>query len=162
MIQRVQTIFLFLISLSMGFALLTPLWEKKGSLPTESARLTALQYEKIATLPSGGSSTQVDPLWYLAVLMVAVAVLALYAMFQYRNRLRQTMMCAINAMLLTAIMGISLYQTLYKGKAFGNPDDQGTFLPGFYALIVALVGNALANRFIRRDERKVRESDRFR
>ncbi len=162
MIQRVQTIFLFLISLSMGFALLNPLWEKKGSLPTESARLTALQYEKIATLPSGGTSTVVDPLWYLAVLMVAVAVLALYAMFQYRNRLRQTMMCAINAMLLTAVMGISLYQTLYKGKAFGNPDDQGTFLPGFYALIVALVGNALANRFIRRDERKVRESDRFR
>jgi len=64
--------------------------------------------------------------------------------------------------MLTAIMGIVLYQTLYAGKAYGNSADQGTFLPGFYAIIAALVCNALANRFIRRDEKLVRGSDRIR
>jgi glucan phosphoethanolaminetransferase (alkaline phosphatase superfamily) len=162
MIQRVQTLFLFLISVAMGVALLNPLWQKNGTNPSEIAQLTALQYSQQSTLPSGGPSTTVDPLWYLAILMVGVAGLALYGVFQYRNRLRQTMICAINAMLLTAVMGIVLYQTLYKAKAYGNPEDQGTFLFGFYALIVALLFNALANRFIRRDERKVRDSDRFR
>ena len=162
MLQRIQTIFLFLISVAMGVALLNPLWEKTGKVSNEMARLTALQYSQQTTLPVGGLSTSVDPLWYLAILIAGVGLLSVFAIFQYRNRLRQTLICAINAILLTAIMGISLYQTLYKGKAYGNPEDQGTFLIGFYALIAALVCNALANRFIRRDERTVRESERFR
>lgn len=162
MLQRVQTIFLFLISVAMGVTLLNPIWEKTGKASNEIARLTALQYSQQTTLPSGGPSTTIDNIWYLAILVVGVGLLSLFAIFQYRNRLRQTMMCAFNAILLTAIMGITLYQTLYKGKAYGNPEDQGTFLIGFYALIVALICNALANRFIRRDERTVRESERFR
>lgn len=157
MLQRVQSIFLFLISVAMGVALLNPLWEKTGKVSNEMARLTALQYSQ-----QEGVSTFITPLWYLAILIVGVGLLSLFAIFQYRNRLRQTMLCAMNAILLTVIMAITLYQTLYKGKAYGNPEDQGTFLIGFYALIAALVCNALANRFIRRDERTVRESERFR
>lgn len=157
MLQRVQTIFLFLISVAMGVALLNPLWEKTGKVSTEMARLTALQYSQ-----QDGVSTFITPLWYLAILIFGVGLLSLFAIFQYRNRLRQTMLCAMNAILLTVIMAITLYHTLYKGKVYGNPEDQGSFLVGFYALIAALVCNALANRFIRRDERTVRESERFR
>jgi hypothetical protein len=64
--------------------------------------------------------------------------------------------------MLTAIMGIVLYRTLYMGKSYGSPSDQGDYLLGFYALIAALIFNALANRFIRRDEKLVRGSDRLR
>ena len=64
--------------------------------------------------------------------------------------------------MLTAIMGIVLYKTLYAGKEYGDPSDQGNFLTGFYAIIAALVLNALANRFIRRDEKLVRGSERLR
>ncbi len=157
MIQRVQTLFLFLIAVAMGVALANPLWEKVGKQPTEMAHLSALQYNY-----QQGITTFVDSVWYLALLIVLVGLVSLYAIFQYRNRLTQTALCAVNALMLTAIMGIILYKTLYAGKEYGDPGDQGDFLTGFYAIIVALVMNALANRFIRRDEKLVRGSERLR
>ena len=169
MIQRVQTIFLFLITLAMGVALTNPLWEKAGVKSPEMAHLTALQYSQqqvVAQQPGlptqSVPTTAVTSIWYLALLIALVGLVSLYAIFQYRNRLTQTALCAVNALMLTAIMGIILYRTLYEGKKYGIPDDQGTFLTGFYAIIAALVFNALANRFIRRDEKLVRGSDRLR
>lgn len=157
MIQRIQTIFLFLIALAMGVALANPIWEKAGAKSPEMAHLTALQYTR-----QEGITTYGDTVWYLALLIALVGLTSLYALFQYRNRLTQTALCAVNAIMLTAIMGIVLYRTLYAGKAWGNPADQGTFLTGFYAIIAALLFNALANRFIRRDEKLVRGADRLR
>lgn len=169
MIQRVQTIFLFLIVVAMGVALSNPLWEKSGIQSPELAQLTALEYSQQqavsqqAGVPlSTAPTTIITSVWYLGLLLGLVGLSSLYAIFQYRNRLTQTALCAVNALMLTAIMGIVLYRTLYEGKAFGNPADQGSFLPGFYAIIAALVFNALANRFIRRDEKLVRGSDRIR
>lgn len=157
MIQRIQTIFLFLIAVAMGVALSTPLWEKAGLQSPEYASLTALEYSQ-----QQGATNFITPVWYLGLLLALVALSSLYAIFQYRNRLTQTALCAVNALMLTAIMGIVLYRTLYAGQAYGNAADQGNFLPGFYAIIAALVFNALANRFIRRDEKLVRGSDRIR
>ncbi len=157
MIQRIQTVFLFLIAVAMGIALSNPLWEKAGVQSSEYARLTALEYSQ-----QQGGTNFITPVWYLGLLLALVALSSLYAIFQYRNRLTQTALCAVNALMLTAIMGIVLYRTLYAGQAYGNAADQGNFLPGFYAIIAALVFNALANRFIRRDEKLVRGSDRIR
>lgn len=169
MIQRIQTIFLFLIVVAMGVALANPLWEKSGVQSSELATLTALQYSQQQAIlqqpgvpPSTSPTTFITSVWYLGLLLGLVALSSLYAIFQYRNRLTQTALCAINALMLTAIMSIVLYRTLYAGQEFGNAADQGTFLPGFYAIIAALVCNALANRFIRRDEKLVRGSDRIR
>ena len=141
----------------MGVALTNPIWEKVGPNSSEIARLTALQYSQ-----QQGTTTFVTPIWYLALLIFLVGLSSLFAIFQYRNRLRQMILCAVNAILLTAIMGIVLYRMLYVGKDYGNPADQGNFLAGFFAILAALVFNALANRFIRRDEKLVRGSDRLR
>ena len=157
MIQRIQSIFLFLISAAMGVALANPIWEKAGLKPGEEAELTPLQYAY-----EQGVTTFVTPLWYLGGLLAIIGALALFAIFQYRKRLLQMGLCAVNAILLTASMGVVLYQVLINGKAYGNPADQGSFLTGFWAIVVALVLNALANRFIRRDEKLVRESNRIR
>ncbi|MBC8154761.1 MAG: DUF4293 domain-containing protein [Bacteroidetes bacterium] len=157
MIQRVQSIFLFLLALCMGFAVASPIWEKAGPKLPEMARLTAWQYSY-----QQGITTFVQPLWYLGGLLALIAIVALYAMFQYKNRLQQQALCAVNSLLLMIVMGLLLYRTLYLGKEYGNPADQGSFLPGFYAIIGALFANTLANRFIRRDEKLVKESNRFR
>jgi Domain of unknown function (DUF4293) len=158
MIQRIQTIFLFLISVAMGVALASPIWQKTGLLPTEMAQMSAFQL-----IVQKGITSYITPLWYLTALLVGVATLSLYAIFQYKNRLLQTGLCAGNALLLTATMGVVLYQTLLStSKTLGNPDDNGTFQTGFFAIVAALVCNAIANRFIRRDEKLVRESNRLR
>jgi hypothetical protein len=157
MLQRVQSIFLLLIAVAMGVALASPIWQKVGQQPTELAQLSAIQLTA-----QKGITSYVTPLWYLVALMGLVMGLSIYAITQFKNRLLQTGLCAGNALLLTAIMGIIIYQTLYLGKEYGNAADQGQFQTGFYAIIAALICNALANRFIRRDEKLVRESDRLR
>lgn len=157
MIQRIQSVFLFLISACMGVALANPIWEKPGPRPGEEAELTPLQYTY-----EQGITTFTTPLWYLAGLLIIVALIALVAIFQYRKRLLQMGLCAANAILLTASMGVVLYNVLINGKAYGNPADQGSFLTGFWAIIAGLVLNALANRFIRRDEKLIRQSNRIR
>jgi uncharacterized protein YacL len=157
MLQRIQTIFLFLMAVAIGVSLVNPIWEKSGVNPSDMARLTALEYSQ-----KTGISTAVTPVWYLGLLILGVVVIAIYAITQYKNRLRQTLLCAINSMLLTGVMGVTLYLTLYKGRDFGSDTDQGNFLLGFYSIIFTLVMNTLANRAIRRDEKKVRESERFR
>lgn len=141
----------------MGFTLASPIWEKAGAQLPQKAQLTALQYSY-----QQGITTYVQPIWYLGVLVGLVGIVALYAMFQYKNRLQQQALCAVNSLLLMIVMGVILYRTLYEGKSYGNSADQGSFMPGFYSLIGALICNALANRFIRRDEKLVRESNRFR
>ena len=141
----------------MGVALANPIWEKPGTLPGDEAELTPLQYTA-----EQGVTTFTTPVWYLGGLLAIVALLALITIFQYRKRLLQMGLCAANAILLTASMGVVLYNVLVNGKAYGNPADQGSFLTGFWAIIAALVFNALANRFIRRDEKLVRESNRIR
>lgn len=169
MIQRVQTLFLFLIAVAMGVALLNPIWQKTGSTVSEMAYLTALEYGEQTTPvqqpgvpPATAPMTMVTSVWYLGLLIFLVGLSSTFAIFQYRNRLRQVGLCALNALLLTAIMGITVYRTLYGAKAYGSPNDQGDFLLGFYAIIAALVFNFLANRFIRRDEKLVRGADRLR
>ena len=157
MIQRIQSVFLFLISGSMGVALTNPIWQKTGLNPGDEAELTPLQYSY-----EQGVTTFTTPLWYLGGLLTLVAVMAIFAIFQYRKRLLQMGLCAANAILLTAAMGVVLYQVLIRGKEYGNATDQGSFMTGFWAIVVALVLNALANRFIRRDEKIVRESNRIR
>ena len=157
MIQRIQSVFLFLISGAMGTALVNPIWEKNGLKTGEEAELTPLQYSY-----EQGITTFTTPLWYLAGLMVLVALVALVAIFQYRKRVLQMGLCAVNAILLTVSMGVVLYTVLVNGKTYGNPADQGSFLAGFWAILAALVFNFLANRFIRRDEKLVRESNRIR
>jgi hypothetical protein len=157
MIQRIQSVFLFLISAAMGITLVNPIWEKAGLKPGEEAELTALQYTY-----EQGVTTFVTPIWYLGLLLAAVGMISLVTIFQYRKRLLQMGLCAVNAILLTGSMGVILYNVLITGKTYGNPTDQGSFLPGFWAIVAALVLNALANRFIRRDEKLVRESNRIR
>ncbi|WP_128547437.1 DUF4293 domain-containing protein [Larkinella soli] len=157
MIQRVQTIFLFLIAVCMGVVLGFPIWSKTGAGAAETAELTAFRLTH-----TKGVTSFITPAYYIGILAVVVAGLSLFIIFKYRNRLLQMGLCAVNAILLTIAMGSVLYLTLYKGKDLFNPGDQGTFTTGFYGLVGALIFNMLANRFIRRDEKLVQESKRFR
>jgi len=156
MIQRIQSIFLALIAVAMGVLLSTPIWVKTGP-NKEAAELTAIRLTH-----TQGISSFVTPVYYVALLAVLVIGISIFTLFKYRNRVLQMGMCAINALLLTGLMGCVLYLTRYKGRDFFNPADQGQFSTGFYALVAALIFNMLANRFIRRDEKLVQESNRLR
>jgi len=59
-------------------------------------------------------------------------------------------------------LGLAVFFVNEGNALVGGPEDGADFGIGFFLPVVALVLNALANRFIQRDERLVRDADRLR
>ncbi|MFN3382756.1 MAG: DUF4293 domain-containing protein, partial [Runella zeae] len=134
-----------------------PIWEKIAVDANQSVQLTALRLTHTT-----GNSSMITPTWYLALLGALIAGVALFAIFQYKNRLLQSGLCAVNSILMTIIMGLVMYFIFGKAKKLFDVSASGDFSFGFYSLIVAMLANVLANRFIRRDEKFVRSQERMR
>lgn len=157
MLQRIQTLFLAIISIAMVAFLALPIWNKTALDNAQTAQLTAFRL-----VHSQGVQSDVTPVWYVALLAAAVAGIAIFSIFQYRNRVLQSGMCALNSILMTILMALVMYFIFGKANNLFDPNQQGNFDFGFYALITALLANVLANRSIRRDEKLVRSQDRMR
>jgi hypothetical protein len=158
MIQRIQSVFLLLLALSMLSLLALPLWHKVDGLTHQELTLTAFNFKATGlAAPAPGA-----PVWIIAVLALAVAAVAVYEIFQFRNRFNQLKLGMLNLLLLVATFGAAFYFS-NQGEALLNPKLEGQFQPAFYLPTLGLMLNLLANRFIRRDEQLVRNSyDRLR
>jgi glucan phosphoethanolaminetransferase (alkaline phosphatase superfamily) len=157
MIQRIQSVFLLLLALAMLSVLALPLWHKIDGLTHQELTLTAFGFEaKGLQLPAG-----TGPVWVIGVLAAASAALAMFEIFQFRNRLRQLLLGSLNLLLITATLGAAFYFS-NKGEQLLNLKLEGKAQAGFYLPTLALLLNLLANRFIRRDEQLVRSADRLR
>ncbi|XOV92808.1 MAG: DUF4293 domain-containing protein [Bacteroidota bacterium] len=157
MIQRVQSIFLLLTAIIMIAVVFLPLWQKTSTDGSEYITLSALE---LIYMDKGEISLQKDT-FYVALLAGLAALVAVYSIFQFKNRLRQMQLGALNSLLMGGALGLTYYYTT-KANALLEPSIQGEFLTGFYIIAAALFFNVLANRFIRRDEKLVRSADRIR
>ncbi|MBO2030005.1 DUF4293 domain-containing protein [Siccationidurans ginsengisoli] len=158
MIQRIQSVFLLLLALAMLSLLALPLWHKVDGLTHQELTLSAFNFSAVnMPKPTTGA-----PVWIIGVLALASAAVAVYEIFQFRNRFTQLKLGAVNILLLVATFGAAFYFS-NQGEAFLNPKLEGQFQPAFYLPTLGLMLNLLANRFIRRDEQLVRNSyDRLR
>jgi len=158
MIQRIQSVFLLLLALSMLSLLALPLWHKVDGLTHQELSLTAFNYHA-TNMPAPATNA---PVWVIGVLALAVAAVAVYEIFQFRNRFLQLKLGMLNLLLLVATFGAAFYFS-NQGELLLNPKLEGQFQPAFYLPTLGLMLNLLANRFIRRDEQLVRNSyDRLR
>lgn len=158
MIQRIQSVFLLLLALSMLSMLALPLWHKADGLTHQELTMTAFNFRATGMPPL----TPTGPVWVVAVLALAAAALAVYEIFQFGNRFTQLKLGAANILLIIATFGAAFYFS-NQGEAFLNPKLEGQFAPAFYLPTLALLLNLLATRFIRRDEQFVRRNyDRLR
>lgn len=161
MIQRVQSVLLFLMALSMIALLFFPIWVMGNPDGTELLVLNAfeLRMEDPSKLVADADWTKST--WYLAALAVVSAGLSLYSISQYKNRLTQMKLGALNSLVILAIVALA-YWTIHQSKAAVSPGAVEQFKFGFFLPLVAVVLNSAANRFIRRDEKLVRDSNRMR
>lgn len=158
MLQRIQTLFLAIVAIGMGVFLAMPVWQKSSQDGTQQAFMDSLKL----THKLNDVQSEVTSVFYLALVAVAVAGVALFTIFKFRNRLLQSALCAVNSILMTVLLAVTIYKTHYTAARYFDAGLPGDYLPGFYALVVAMLANVLANRFIRRDEKMVRESNRMR
>ena len=157
MFQRVQTLFLSVVCVAMVIVMAMPIWDKISIDNTQSAHLTALKLTH-----QQGITANITPVWYIALLAGVCATMAVFAIFQYKNRTLQAILCAVNSVLMTVLTGLVMYFAVGQAKQLFEPAEMGRFGVGFYGLITAIVANFLANRFIRKDEKFVRSQDRMR
>jgi hypothetical protein len=154
--QRIQTVFLLVVILTMVSTIFLPLWVFQPG--TENTHELYSLYYKIKE--DGSVSIQYFPYALTAILAIASATIAAVSIGKYNNRLLQRKLGALNSLFMAATVGSAYYfvNQLIKSHAVSDQD----FGIGFYLPIVAVIANFLANRFIMRDEKLVRDSDRLR
>ena len=166
MIQRIQTILLLGVAICMGLVLAYPIWFETSADQAQGMILTAFKTEVIdfgGTMNQGDDDTVVssNANWYIAALAVAAGLIALISIFQFKNRLTQMKLGALNALLMAATLGLSYYNIFQNESSF-SPTTQGNISLGFYLPAFAMLLNILSNRFIRKDEKLVKSVDRLR
>ena len=146
--QRIQTVFLGIAILALLAGLVFPIW----STETKGDVLTAFYYLK-------GDHYQYSPYSLTAILVIGSATLALIEITKYKNRLTQMKIGALNSLFLVAAVGSAVWFATQLIKALQTGGQYGA---GLWALGIAVFCNLVANRFIRKDERLVRDADRLR
>lgn len=164
MIQRIQTLFLLGVAVLMGMTNAYYIWGEKSA---DDSRVVTLTTLKMKVVDTAGTLTDLsddtiireDATWYIGALTIVAALLAIFSVLQFKNRLNQMKLGALNALIMAATLGISYYK-IYQYE--GLIDGQGAISLGFYLPAGAMLMNIIANRFIRKDEKLVKSVDRIR
>ena len=153
MLQRIQTVFLGLTVICMVAGIFFPIWVSVED--TGLYKLFPLQYSV-----TGETGTQVVyyPYCITAILMAAAATIAIMEIRRYDDRILQIKLGTLNSLILMGVMICAVLfsnqlQTEHPGSDYGS---------GLYLDFAAVTFNWLAVRFIRRDEKLVRDSDKIR
>lgn len=167
MLQRVQTIFMILAAIAMALMLFFPIWEKSDSNYEAEVREYAimdtytLSYEQRNDNNEFVNQLGTQNTILLSIGAAAAALVMLFSISRYKNRMTQVKLNALFSMLTAATL-VGSYFYISKANVLFDPQLQGNLLIGFYLPIVAMLNNFLANRFIRKDEKLVRSMDRLR
>ena len=154
MIQRIQSIHLFLAAVLMGVMFLFPLGRFLGG--AEQFHLTALGI----TSSTGARVVYTMP---MAIFIAASALLPLIIIFLYKKRPQQLRLCIMELFLVAAtqlVVCIYLWRTTHIMAGFGPHASAFSVAVGLP--VVAFIFVWLAATGIRRDEKKVRSLDRIR
>ncbi len=152
--QRIQTVFMVLVLVSAIGSILLPIWGLVSTAEGKSMFLFALQYtETVGTT----TTPYYFPYTATGILLVAAATITFIQIGKYKNRILQVKLGALNSLLLALALGLAVYFGQKFIRLHGGGYGFGMWLPAAAALF-----NWLALRFIRRDEKLVRDSDRLR
>jgi len=152
--QRLQTVFLALVVILMIVAMFFPIWVyPSGDIRYE---LYPLHY---SIVDGDQKTTAYFPYSITAVLMIAAATIAIQTIRRYDNRLTQMTLCAVNTFILMAVMGSAVYFSFKLNDEFNYI---GLSRLSLWVIFGGVASNWLAMRFIRRDEKIVRDSERLR
>ena len=151
--QRIQTLFLVLVVVSMIVSLFLPIWKF-----TDGAKELQLFPLHFSTIQNGQQSTTYFPYSITAILMVAAATIAIISIRRFDNRMTQVKLGTLNSLILAGVMicVVIFYNNVTKEYGYG-PYGLSLWIP-----FIGVACNWLAIRFIRRDEKLVRDSDRIR
>jgi hypothetical protein len=158
MIQRIQSVFLFLAFIATVAIFFYPIAGIYSDLFTYKFYV----YELKNMVPGEPSLFTFMTTFPLLLLNVIIAAMALACIFLYKNRIRQARI--VRLAILLEIVFIALIFFVYAGIIEKNLHATPDYLEeaGIYFPLISLIFLILAYRFILKDERLVRSADRLR
>lgn len=153
--QRIQTVFLVLVIVSMVVGIFFPIWV--GAEEDIAYKLYPLHFSSYEG--NELSTTSYFPYSITAILMIAAATIAFMEVRRYDNRILQVKMGTLNSLIL---MGVMISAVVLANKMTDAHPLNWKYGLGLYIPFAGVTFNWLAVRFIRRDEKLVRDSDRIR
>jgi glucan phosphoethanolaminetransferase (alkaline phosphatase superfamily) len=136
MLQRIQTVYLFIAFLLSGVLIFfVSLWSNEAGQPV-----------------------YVEEVLLALALFLASAVLSLVTIFLFKNRKLQFVLGRVNILLNFILLGVFVYWSLtLPGEMDISEKGIGMFVP-----VLSIVFLVLANKAIKKDEDLVKSADRFR
>ena len=136
MIQRIQSIYLFIAALISGVLIFfVSLWSNEA-----------------------GEPVYVEDVILALAMFLGSAVLSLVTIFLFKNRKLQFVLGRVNILLNFFLLGVFVYWTLtVPGEMEISEKGIGMFIP-----VLSIVFLVLANKAIKKDEDLVKSVDRFR
>jgi len=153
--QRIQTVFLAIAVISLVLTIFMPIW-----IFQDAAGKVHKLYPMHYSIVENGQITNTTyfPYAVTAMLAAAAATIAVIQIRKFKDRLLQIKLGAFNSILMAGTIGAAVaFATNFYKDFQGGQYSFGMYLPG-----LAVICNWLAMRFIRKDERLVRDSDRLR
>jgi len=153
--QRIQTVFLIVVVVGMVAGIFFPIAIYTDPTTAKTYELYPLHY---SIKESTQTLTTYFPYSITAILMITSATLAGMCITRYENRMTQVKIGTLNSLILA---GTILSAYLFFREFVGQFPAAKLGLVVWIALVAAAC-NWVALRFIRRDEKLVRDADRLR
>lgn len=152
MIQRIQSIWLLLAAITIGCLMF---------LPTVTSSFNTNQYQVLATglyQKTATQSLQIKAFLPLFIGTLAVIIICLVNIFNYKNRLSQKRITRVS---MVFIIGLSFWFSQYAKQIPGGITN-ANFGIGLFLPIIALFFCVLALKGINNDEKLIKAADRLR
>lgn len=154
MIQRIQTIYLLLATISILFIFIIPIAE----ITSDNGNIYELKYRGIVAQEIKGEIENTDA-YPLAALCTIVFAIAVISIFKFKNRIKQIRLCIFNILLLGGTGFMMWFYLNHFSKALNGTSQ---FKISIILPLISIILIYLAIRQIKKDEELIRSADRIR
>ncbi len=154
MIQRIQTIYLFIGTILLTFMFVNPIAE----LSISENLYLIFKFNRIESLNSADFTTLST--WPVTSLLFLNIVIGIISIFLYKNRALQMRLCVFNIILLFGLVGMIYFFT--KTILHQLEGQESVFLWPIILPFISVIFTYLAFKRIQKDEKLVRSYDRIR
>jgi peptidoglycan/LPS O-acetylase OafA/YrhL len=153
MLQRIQSVYLFLVFVMIGLMIFFPLAEFESD--HIQFYLNIFEFEN-----ADGVEGLPNPM-IIGILTAILGIITIGTIFQFSNRKLQMKLNAVSLLINFGLL-ISIFLIVDKTAALGQVSDTPEYTYGSFFPMVSVLLIILANRSIRKDEALVKQSERLR
>ncbi len=155
MIQRIQSLLLFISAALLAISFFTPVWQatSNGAEYFLDACKLSISYE----------TTHIEKMTLYTPILIGISIaLTIFIIFKYTNRVLQIRLNMMNTILICLIEGMHFWNIRDAKSLIGTAAYTEVFGAAFYMPLAALILCILAGRRIQKDEDLVKSVDRIR